>query len=183
MAILFGVGQGIIMTGKGFFVGNKVGIGGAFDWATKNSGDFISDYIEIKETLKNLTENNSRVVLHRLQRKGLIEKKNNECKLTLLGLRYFKKIKQNNIEKKKEWDGKWRIVMFDVPEKYRKERNWLRFQLFGFEYQQLQKSVFLGKWPLTEDFFSEIVKRKLNNFIRLITIGEIDDEKILKSFI
>ena len=98
-------------------------------------------------------------------------------------MRYFKKIKQNNIEKKKEWDGKWRIVMFDVPEKYRKERNWLRFQLFGFEYQQLQKSVFLGKWPLTEDFFSEIVKRKLNNFIRLITIGEIDDEKILKSFI
>ena len=59
---------------KRFFCGNKVGIGGALI-KDKNSGDFISDYIEIKETLKNLTENNSRVVLHRLQRKGLIEKR------------------------------------------------------------------------------------------------------------
>ena len=185
LAIIFGLGQGIItMAGVAPVskkTGKKMGIAGSVNWAIENSRDFVSDYIEIKKTLKDLTENNSRVILHRLQKKGLVEKKNNEFKLTFLGKRYFKKINEE-ISSRKKWDNKWRIVFFDIPEKLRKERAWLRFQLYGLGYQPLQKSVFLGKFSLTEDIFREIIIRKLNNFIRIITVGEIDDEKILETF-
>ena len=187
LAVILGIGQGVITAAGGIpinkKIGKKMGIAGSTDWALRNSRDFISDYIDIKEILKNLTKNNSFVILNRLQNKGLVEKKDNKYILTFLGLKYFKRIKQKNSDREiKKWDGRWRVVMFDIPEKLRKERNWLRHQLYGLEYQLIQKSVFLGKWPLTEDFFNEITERRLNNFIRLITVGEIDDEEILKSF-
>jgi len=187
LAVILGIGQGVITVAGGIpmnkKIGKKMGIAGSTDWALRNSRDFISDYIDIKEILKNLTKNNSFVILNRLQNKGLVEKKDNKYILTFLGLKYFKRIKQKNSDREiKKWDGRWRVVMFDIPEKLRKERNWLRHQLYGLEYQLIQKSVFLGKWPLTEDFFNEIIERRLNNFIRLITVGEIDDEEILKSF-
>lgn len=180
LAILLGVGQGIIKTGEGILMSNRIGVGGAFDFGIGNSRDFISDYVEIKELLKNLKKNNTKVILYRLQQKGLIEKNNEQYKLTLLGLKYFKKIQKNN--KKKEWDGKWRIVMFDVPEKIKKERDWLRFKLFELEYKPFQKSVFIGKWPLSKELYKEIIDKKLKNHIRIITIGEIDDEKIFSKF-
>jgi len=182
LAILFGVGRGIIKTGEGILIRDKMGVSGAFDWGMENSGDFISNYVEIKKAFKDLTENNSRVILYRLRKKGLIGKKNNEYKLTFLGLKYFKKIKQNNIKNKKEWDGKWRIVMFDIPEKIKKEREWLRFKLFELEYRSFQKSVFIGKWPLSEELYKEIIDKKLKNHIRIITVGEIDDERIFSEF-
>ena len=187
LAVILGIGQGVITAAGGIpmnkKIGKKMGIAGSTDWALRNSRDFISDYIDIKEILKNLTKNNSFVILNRLQNKGLVEKKDDKYILTFLGLKYFKRIKQKNSDREiKKWDGRWRVVMFDIPEKLRKERNWLRHQLYGLEYQLIQKSVFLGKWPLTEDFFNEIIERRLNNFIRLITVGEIDDEEILKSF-
>ena len=187
LAVILGIGQGVITAAGGIpinkKIGKKMGIAGSMDWAFRNSRDFISDYIDIKEILKNLTKNNSFVILNRLQNKGLVEKKDDKYILTFLGLKYFKRIKQKNSDREiKKWDGRWRVVMFDIPEKLRKERNWLRHQLYGLEYQLIQKSVFLGKWPLTEDFFNEIIERRLNNFIRLITVGEIDDEEILKSF-
>ncbi|MBI5306036.1 hypothetical protein HZB04_00360 [Candidatus Wolfebacteria bacterium] len=184
LAVILGVGQGIINIVGGIPVskktGRKMGIVGSMDWVLANSRDFVSDYIEIKKALKDLTGNNARIILCRLQKKGLVEKNNNnQYELTLLGKKYFNKIK--NIETKK-WDGKWRMVFFDIPEKLKKERDWLRTQLCGFEYQPIQKSVFLGKFPLTKDFFQDILNKKLNNFIKIMTIGEIDDEKIFESF-
>jgi len=184
LAILFAIGQGIFKVGEGIseIKSRKMGVAGAFDWGMKNSGDFISDYLEIKKALKNLTENNSRVILHRLQRKGLVERSNKNYKLTLLGIKYFKKIKQNNIENKKEWDGKWRIVSFDIPERIKKEREWVRFKLLEIGYKALQKSVFIGKWPLPEEFYKEILGKRLKDYIKIITIGEIDDESIFSEF-
>ena len=183
LAILFGVGNGFIKSLEGMLMINKMGPGGAFDWGMNNSRDFISDYLEIKKILKNLKENNSRVILHRLRQKNLIEKKNNQFKLTSLGVKYFNKLlKINDKKESKRWDGKWRIVMFDIPEKIKNERYWLRFKLFELGYKTLQKSVFIGKYPLTEELYKRILVKKLKNYIRIITVGEIDDENIFLKF-
>ena len=52
LAILFGVGRGIIKTGEGILIRDKMGVSGAFDWGMENSGDFISNYVEIKKAFK-----------------------------------------------------------------------------------------------------------------------------------
>lgn len=48
---------------------------------------------------------------------------------------------------KKEWDRKWRIVVFDVPEKERGKRDSFRAFLNRLKFYQLQESVYLTPYP------------------------------------
>ncbi|OGZ44561.1 MAG: hypothetical protein A2719_04055 [Candidatus Ryanbacteria bacterium RIFCSPHIGHO2_01_FULL_45_22] len=58
--------------------------------------------------------------------------------------------------KKREWDGKWRVVIFDVAEGRRPARDLLRRNLKSFGFLCLQKSVWVFPYDC-EDFIS-IVK-------------------------
>jgi len=44
--------------------------------------------------------------------------------------------------------------MFDIPSDKRSERDWLRYQLKGFNYSMLQKGVWVGPFPLPQGFLS-----------------------------
>jgi hypothetical protein len=132
------------------------------------------------EELKELKKNSARTMLWRLEKKGLVKKKEKQYQLTVQGLKIVKIIKKEGV--KKEWDGKWRMVMFDIPEKKRDETNWLRYQLVAMDYKPLQKSVFIGKEPIEEDIFKDLMNHNIIRYIRMITVGEIDDGEILADF-
>ena len=130
------------------------------------------------EALADVDQSNLRRTVGRLKSKGLIEGIGGKYSITSAG----SLIAKNLISKKgarKEWDGKWRIVFFDIPEPKRKHRLWLNYALQNFGYRQLQKSVLIGKFPLDQDIYQESIGRGLQNYIRIMTVGEIDDEKIL----
>lgn len=48
------------------------------------------------------------------------------------------------------WDGKWRIVMFDIREKRRRTRSQLRLLLSGAGFLRLQDSVWIYPYPCDE---------------------------------
>jgi len=179
LALILSLAESGATTLSGILRGPKEGVGKTYERVIKLKS--IQDYYE---ELKNLKENSVQTILWRLKKKGLVTKKQIEkqkyYQLTNLGLKVAGEIKKI-IEQ--PWDGKWRIVMFDIPEKKRIERKWLRFQLLAFDYKPLQKSVFIGQKPLDEEFYKELINRKLNQYIRLVTVGEIDDEQILKNFL
>ncbi len=50
------------------------------------------------------------------------------------------------------------IVMYDIPHNMKKERDWFRRQLKNFDFFMIQKSVWVGPSPLSEDFL-DYVKR------------------------
>lgn len=52
----------------------------------------------------------------------------------------------------KHWDGRWRIIMFDVEEVNKKARNRLRRKLKELGFGMLQKSVFISPHDLLRDF-------------------------------
>lgn len=52
----------------------------------------------------------------------------------------------------KYWDGRWRIIMFDVEEVNKKVRNRLRRKLKELGFGMLQKSVFISPHDLLKDF-------------------------------
>ena len=52
-------------------------------------------------------------------------------------------INELKIKKPDKWDGKWRIVIFDIPEKKKKAREVLRAKLKDLGFKELQKSVFV----------------------------------------
>lgn len=52
-----------------------------------------------------------------------------------------------NIKKPKHWDGKWRVIIFDVPEKRKGLRDKIRLTLNNIGFVRLQDSVFVYPYP------------------------------------
>lgn len=105
----------------------------------------------------------------RLREKGFIEKQKNEgkiiFKLTDLGRDWIMK---NQSEDQIEWDGVWRLVVFDIPEKHRRVRNILRRRLKEWGFTVWQKSVWATKKPLTDALRKLIKDLKVEDWVLVI---------------
>ncbi len=85
------------------------------------------------------------------------------------------------IKKPKKWDGKWRIIMFDIRQENRIVREALRGFLKRLEFCQLQKSVWICPYncrnevAVLKDFF------KLSDHeLRLVVSGDMGDDRALR---
>src|SRR3989344_3166328 len=54
------------------------------------------------------------------------------------------------IKKPLRWDGKWRVVMFDIKETMRGAREELRSTLVGLGFERIQRSVLVHPYPCAE---------------------------------
>lgn len=99
-----------------------------------------------------------------LREKGFIETEKDGRKILL---KLTETGRQEAITKKllaqEEWDGKWRIVIFDIPEKHKNLRHALRWKLREWEFILWQKSVWVSKKDIVEP---------LRNFIKEIGITQ-----------
>ncbi|MEK7654350.1 MAG: hypothetical protein AAB345_03695 [Patescibacteria group bacterium] len=130
--------------------------------------DYYSDLVNAKK-------DSLRKTIRRLQERGLVAKNAQGCVLTSLGAEFSRSItEQAQNFNDKDWDGKWRIVFFDIPESKRRDRRWINFELKNIGYRQLQKSVLAGKRPIGQDFYTELSAKGLRDNIRIMTVGEID---------
>ena len=62
-------------------------------------------------------------------------------------------------EDDEKWDGKWRLVIWDIPEKRRAARNLLRYKLKQMGFIKWQKSVWASKKNCTKplrDFIKQV---------------------------
>ena len=55
------------------------------------------------------------------------------------------------IKKPNRWDGKWRLVIFDIPIRFRKAREALRWKIKDLGFVQLQKSVWIYPYPCEDE--------------------------------
>jgi DNA-binding transcriptional regulator PaaX len=82
-----------------------------------------------------------------------------------------------------QWDGIWRIVMFDIPQENKTHRHELRRLLQACGFRQVQKSVYVAPYPCKplRDYISR--NRNIGSYIHLIK-GEYvgDDERLRKEF-
>lgn len=94
-------------------------------------------------------------------------------------LLYYKIIekKQNN-----KWDGKWRVVIFDVWEKTRSKRDLLRMEIKDFGFIQLQRSVWI--YPYQCEEFIELLKTDLafGKNIRYMVVEKLDHDGNLRKY-
>lgn len=63
-----------------------------------------------------------------------------------------------------------RLVTFDIPEKERRKRQWLRAELLACGFYSLHKSVFIGKRPLPSAFIKNIHQLGLDKYTHIIGI-------------
>ena len=69
-------------------------------------------------------------------------------------------------------DGVTRLVTFDVPEKEKPSRHWLRAELLASEFKPLHKSVFIGRRPLHENFITELDRRNLSRYVHIVMLSQ-----------
>ena len=67
-------------------------------------------------------------------------------------------------------DGQRRLVCFDIPERDRPKRQWLRGELIACGYRQLQKSVWIGDIPLPREFIAALDALELRGRVHLLHI-------------
>ena len=84
--------------------------------------------------------------------------------------------------KRKRWDGKWRIIIFDVPEKMRGKRDLLRKELVAFGFMQLQKSVWAYPYKLPEEFIDLWKNVGILRHCVIIEASRVINDKSLQAF-
>lgn len=105
--------------------------------------------------------------IKRLREGGLVEKKIDQrkiiLKLTELGREYLEDDSQQF-----RWDGKWRIVIFDIPENQRVVRNLFRRRLKNWGFRIWQQSVWITKRDVTKKLNMLIKDLKLEDWVAII---------------
>jgi|SRR3989344_1865053 len=86
-----------------------------------------------------------RTAASRLARKGLLAFKDGHYAITAKGEKILERWRRADFmfKKPKKWDRKWRIVIFDIPEKKKKIRDEIRKILTEAGFQRLQDSVWV----------------------------------------
>lgn len=84
------------------------------------------------------------------------------------------------LPREQKWDGQWRLIIFDIPESSREKRDELRWLLKKNNFTKLQASVFISPNPLNREAIIFLKKTGLQQFIRILRVAEIDDDKDLK---
>ncbi len=111
---------------------------------------------------------NFRANANRMVRTGYMEKiiKNGEPYLRLSNTgknviaRDFPFLKFRN----KNWDGYWRVISYDIPEKFKGSRHALQRKLRELGFGMLQKSIYISPHDIAEDLQEYIEGNKLEDF-------------------
>lgn len=74
-----------------------------------------------------------------------------------------------------KWDGKWRLVIWDIPEKRRLARDLLRFKLKQLGFVQWQKSVWASKVNCTKVLRDFIRKTGIEDWVMVVESDNIRD--------
>ena len=96
-----------------------------------------------------------------------------------MALRY--NLEKLQIKKPKQWDKKWRMVMFDVPERLKKLRRTLHFHLKELDFHQYQKSVFVHPYECGKEIEFVLEFYGAKKYVRFVEATHLDNELHLKS--
>jgi DNA-binding MarR family transcriptional regulator len=126
--------------------------------------------------------------LRRLIRRGFVEETRRGrivgYQLTDRGREYLVRRELQSVElaQPRKWDGKWRLVTFDVPEKRRHLRDHLRAHLTRLGFYPLQQSVWLYPYPCEEVVRLIKVDLELGRKVQCIAFKRFEDREEEKSW-
>lgn len=81
----------------------------------------------------------------------------------------------------KHWDRKWRVVIFDIPEKHRRLRDLFRMRLQQLGLYQLQESVYVSPYPCFDEieFLREVYGVSFT--AEYLLVEKVENDKFLKN--
>lgn len=89
-------------------------------------------------------------------------------------------LKKAKIPFVQKWDGKWRVIIFDIPESSNDQRKLFRKLLRINNFYKLQASVYISPYPLNRDAVAYLKQTGLIAYIHIMRVEELDDDKFLR---
>lgn len=136
----------------------------------------------VSRTNEQITKHRLSVMIKTLENDGLIEKIKDDghtsYKITKKGLKKLKKLKNRVIlpsfhySKPTNENVELIIVIFDIPEREKRKRCWLRSALTNLGLQMIQRSVWFGKTKIPEQFIKDIGKMNIQEYIEIFSINK-----------
>jgi hypothetical protein len=124
-------------------------------------------------------------LIKKLKNKNIIDLGGEKIKLTTHGQKILREIKisEITINEPESWDGNWHLVAYDIPEKYKKLRQWFRELLEKNGFYQIQKSLWVHPFECKEEI--AIICKELN-ILPYVVIMKTDklpnEEKMIDRF-
>ncbi len=148
---------------------------------TRRPDRYFSVVRKIAKEWRKIDERNLRRAIKRLYQSKLINyRENKDGVITLIItdkgksriLKY--NLRKIEIRKPSRWDGLWRMVLFDIPEKKKQGRDALTAKFKELGFYPLQKSVFIYPYECKDeiDFIVEIFG--LVPYVRFLRVKDID---------
>ena len=128
-------------------------------------------------------------VLSRLAKKGYVRivltggKKYVE--ITSLGQRALDVSVQKNIlqnKQKRKWDKRWRMVLFDIPERRKKDRDYLRRTMIEAGFLCFQDSVWVFPYDCEELITLLKIERRYGNAVRYAIVEKLENDSAVKRY-
>lgn len=119
--------------------------------------------------------------LMQLEKSGYVQRKKNSVVLTHKGNRRAEYIKWR-VKKVdfKTWDGKWRILSFDVPENKKCLRENLRRKLCYLNFVRLHDSLWITPLPIEKEINELLKILEIRYFIRHMVVEKINFDTDLR---
>lgn len=129
---------------------------------------------------KNYQKQSIRNQFNGLYKNGYINKKDSYYILNVKGKEYLKQSKRiqlKNFEPVENNSPKNLLLLYDIPEDKKNERDWFRRTLIKFGFIMVQRSVWVGPSPLPKEFLDYVKSIRLKDSIKTFKL-----EKGYKTF-
>lgn len=92
------------------------------------------------------------------------------------------KLGEMKLRTEKKWDRKWRVVLFDIPEKYKRVRDEFRNRLIHLGLYLYQKSAYLSPYPCFDEveFLRQLYGISFE--VKYLLVEKIEDDKDLRTY-
>jgi CRISPR-associated endonuclease Cas2 len=118
----------------------------------------------------------------RLKEKGLLKFENGYYSLTQAGekiLRYWQ-MADYQIQIPKKWDKKWRVIIFDIPEKKRRIRAEVRRILMEAGFQRLQDSVWVHPYDCEDVIGLVKTNLRIGKDMLYLIVDQVENDRHLR---
>ena len=139
----------------------------------------IDGYVRVEDFLYNthiyargydrpLKKSNLSLAIKQLREKGYIDKEKDGKRLIIKLTQEGKALViTEKLLRDETWDGKWRVVVFDIPEDMRKVRNVFRARLKLWGFTPWQKSVWVSKKDIKDVLRRYVYEIGIKNWVKV----------------
>jgi CRISPR-associated endonuclease Cas2 len=121
-------------------------------------------------------------VIKRLEKQKAVEVKSGEVRITAKGRLKVLKFNLEEMELKRKTDGKWRLIIYDITEMKRNERDIFRSFLKKLKFLRLQHSVYLTPYVCDDEIEYLKLQFEVGKEVQVLKVSGIENEQVYKEY-